>query len=64
MKRHGRFVLVLVAVVAVAQVAIGYSVLPESMASHFDATGSPDAWTGRDAFGRHAPEPRTFLRKE
>jgi uncharacterized membrane protein len=50
MKRHGKFVLVLVAVVAVAQVALGYSVLPESMASHFDATGSPDAWTGRDAF--------------
>lgn len=50
MKRHGRLVLVLVAVIAVAQVAIGYSVLPANMASHFDATGSPDAWTGRDAF--------------
>lgn len=45
-----RRILWLLATAAAAQIAWYYPQLPETMASHFDGAGRPDAWMSKDGF--------------
>ncbi len=50
MHKISRIVFIVVFLLCIGQAAYYYPLLPESVASHFGASGRPNAWMGKESF--------------
>ena len=52
MRNPSRIIFIFVLILCLVQAAYYYPLLPERVASHFGASGRPDAWSGKESFIR------------
>jgi uncharacterized membrane protein len=50
MRNTSRILFILAILLCLVQAAYYYPLLPDRVASHFGASGQPDAWSGKDTF--------------
>jgi uncharacterized membrane protein len=50
MRKLSLIVFIILLLVCIGHVAYYYPLLPDRVASHFGASGQPDAWSGKDSF--------------
>jgi uncharacterized membrane protein len=50
MRKISLIVFILLLLLCIAHVAYYYPLLPDRVASHFGASGQPDAWSGKETF--------------